>query len=145
MRGYSQCSTGLVRVCRVHTKRYFKVHTQQSIAASSDAHLQFPFPVQSLLFSLFSYKFVNASQISCGSKGFHIHLLLRRFLFHHVSATHVPFLNRISIVLLPFRGPQIVMEPSRYTNGHCSIPKYLDFPSLEHGALGADLKPALNR
>ncbi|KAG0648736.1 dihydroxy-acid [Hyphodiscus hymeniophilus] len=37
------------------------------------------------------------------------------------------------------------MEPSKITNGRSDMPKYIDFSCLEHGTVGADAKPALNR
>jgi len=38
------------------------------------------------------------------------------------------------------------MEPSKFNgNGISEGPRYIDFPFLEHGTMGADSKPALNR
>lgn len=39
------------------------------------------------------------------------------------------------------------MEPSNYVNGDtpAGVPTYIDFPCLEHGVIGEDGKPALNR
>ena len=43
------------------------------------------------------------------------------------------------------RKSEVGMDPSTYTNGGSDKPRYIDFPSLKHGTVGADSKQALNR